>query len=136
MQPSPATLRPGQMGDDVAEIPAPLSYAIIRLFSWRRVLSPDAKPGSLMNTQKDTPPDLHHRIHNFWQYLKRSHKGTFYKLSPKHLQRCVDEFAGRQNIRELDTVEQMEDLADGLEGKRLRYRDLIAPNGLSSGARA
>ena len=23
--------------------------------------------GRLLNTQEDTPPDLHHRIHNFWQ---------------------------------------------------------------------
>ena len=75
-------------------------------------------------------------IESLWSMLKRSHKGTFHKLSPKHLQRYVDEFAGRQNVRELDTEEQIEALADGLEGKRLRYNDLIAPNGLSSGARA
>ena len=31
--------------------------------------------------------------------LKRAHKGTFHKMSPKHLQRYVDEFAEKHNIR-------------------------------------
>ena len=75
-------------------------------------------------------------IESFWSMLKRAHKGTFHKISPKHLQRYVNEFAGRENIRELDTLAQMAALAEGLAAKRLRYRDLIAPNGLPSGARS
>ena len=47
----------------------------------------------------------------------------------------VDEFAGRHNIHPMDTIGQMRDVACKLEGKRLEYRDLIAPNGLASGAR-
>ncbi len=39
--------------------------------------------------------------------LKRAHKGTFHRLSPKHLQRYVDEFAGRHNQRDRDTIDQM-----------------------------
>ena len=74
-------------------------------------------------------------IESFWAMLKRAHKGTFHKMSPKHLQRYVDEFAGRHNIRRSDTMDQMMALAEGMAGKRLRYRDLIADNGLSSGAR-
>ena len=67
--------------------------------------------------------------------LKRAHKGTFHKLSPKHLDRYVQEFAGRHNIREQDTINQLESISEGMNGKRLRYRQLIANNGLSSGAR-
>ena len=67
--------------------------------------------------------------------LKRAHKGTYHKMSPKHLQRYVDEFAGRHNSRELDTLDQMSAVAKGMDRKRLRYRDLIADNGLDSGAR-
>ena len=67
--------------------------------------------------------------------LKRAHKGTFHKLSPKHLQRYVTEFAGKHNVRNSDTLAQMT-AAAGLVGKRLLYRDLIAPNGLASGARS
>ena len=68
--------------------------------------------------------------------LKRAHKGTFHKLSPKHLDRYVQEFAGRHNLREQDTIDQLGTLQSGMEGKRLRYRTLIASNGLASGTRA
>ena len=74
-------------------------------------------------------------MESFWSMLKRAHKGTFHKLSPKHLQRYVDEFAGRHNLRNADTIDMMTALTAGMGGKRLRYRDLIAPNGLDSGAR-
>ena len=65
-------------------------------------------------------------VESFWSMLKRAHKGTFHRLSPKHLQRYVNEFCGRHNVRELDTIDQMRLLAKGLEGKRLRFADLIA----------
>ena len=75
-------------------------------------------------------------IESFWAGLKRAHKGTFHKLSPKHLDRYVKEFEGRHNSRDADTKEQMAQVAAGMAGKRLRYRDLIADNGLDSGARS
>ena len=68
--------------------------------------------------------------------LKRPHKGTFHILSPKHLDRYVQEFAGRQNLRDEDTIDIMGAVAPGMESKRLRYRELIANNGLASGARS
>ncbi len=74
-------------------------------------------------------------IESFWSMLKRAHKGVYHKLSPKHLQRYVNQFAGRHNFRDADTLAQMIAVTEGLAGKRLRYRDLIAPNGLDSGAR-
>ncbi|MDE0488551.1 MAG: IS1595 family transposase [Gammaproteobacteria bacterium] len=74
-------------------------------------------------------------VESFWSMLKRAHKGTFHKLSPKHLQRYVNEFAGRHNIRELDTLHQMAFMVRRLAGKRLQYAELIADNGLPSGAR-
>ena len=40
-------------------------------------------------------------VESFWSMLKRAHKGTFHKLSAKHLQRYVDEFAAKNNIRDL-----------------------------------
>jgi hypothetical protein len=73
-------------------------------------------------------------VESFWSMLKRAHKGTFHRLSPKHLQRYVSEFAGRHNVRELDTLDQMRLLAKGLEGKRLRFADLIADTGVSAAA--
>ena len=74
-------------------------------------------------------------VESFWSMLKRAHKGTFHKISPKHLQRYVDEFAGKQNIRELGTLDQMENTVARLVGRRLLHRNLIACNGLPSGSR-
>ena len=75
-------------------------------------------------------------IESFWAVLKRAHKGTFHKLSAKHLDRYVTEFAGKHNVRERDTIDQMVKIVTGMSGKRLRYGDLIADNGLDSGARS
>lgn len=72
---------------------------------------------------------------SFWSMLKRGYVGVYHKMSPKHLDRYVTEFEGRHNERESDTIEQMGAIIDGMGGKRLRYRELIVPNGLPSGAR-
>ena len=71
-------------------------------------------------------------VESFWSMLKRAHKGTFHRLSAKHLQRYVNEFAGRHNIRDLDTIRQMEHVVARMVGKRLMYRDLIAHTGQSA----
>ena len=65
-------------------------------------------------------------VESFWSMLKRAHKGTFHKISPKHLQRYVNEFAGRHGIRERDTIDQMQSVIAGMVGRRLMYRELIA----------
>ena len=64
-------------------------------------------------------------MESFWAVLKRAHTGTYHKISPQHLQRYVDEFAGRHNIRDRDTLDQMTAVIAGLVGKRLLHRDLI-----------
>ena len=65
-------------------------------------------------------------VESLWSMLKRGHTGTYHKMSVKHLHRYINEFAGRQNWRELNTIDQMSLLARGLDGKVLHYRDLIA----------
>ena len=81
--------------------------------------------------------DVHtNGIESLWSTLKRAHKGTFHKISPKHLDRYIQEFAGRHNLRDENTVDIMAAVATGMAGKRLRYTDLIADNGLDNGARA
>ena len=65
-------------------------------------------------------------MESFWSILKRGYQGTYHHWSPKHTDRYVAEFAGRHNVRDADTLVQMEHIAAGMMGKRLRYRDLIA----------
>ncbi len=65
-------------------------------------------------------------IESFWSMLKRAHKGVYHKISAKHLQRYVDEFAGRHGVRERDTIDQMQTVVAGMAGKRLSYRDLVS----------
>ena len=65
-------------------------------------------------------------VESFWSMLKRGYHGTYHQMSPKHLQRYVNEFAGRHNIREMDTLAQIQHVVAGMIGKRLMYRDLVA----------
>ena len=117
-----------------------------------------AEPGATLYTDEATAyggmPEFDHRpvnhsvgeyvrgqahingMESFWSMLKRAHKGTFHKISPKHLQRYVSEFEGKHNHRESGTLVQMRDTVARLVGRNLLYRDLIADNGLSSGARS
>ena len=74
-------------------------------------------------------------MESFWALMKRGYHGTFHKMSHKHLDRYTNEFAGRNNIRDFDTIDQMRALTAGMVGKRLTYAKLIAPNGYDSGAR-
>ena len=65
-------------------------------------------------------------LESFWALLKRGYHGTYHHMSVKHLERYINEFAGRFNDRPADTIDQMTHMVQGMEGKRLRYDDLIA----------
>ena len=47
---------------------------------------------------------------------------------PKHLDRYVNEFSGRHNVRPMDTEAQMTLMVQKSVGKRLTYAALIGPS--------
>ena len=87
----------------------------------------DFEHASVRHSVREYVKDQAHTngIESFWAMLKRGYYGTYHRMSEKHLQRYVTEFAGRHNIRSLDTIDQMAAVAKGMAGKRLRYRDLV-----------
>ena len=64
-------------------------------------------------------------IESFWSMLRRGYYGTYHYWSAKHMQKYVNEFSDRHNVRGLDTLKQMTVLAKGMNGKRLTYSSLI-----------
>ena len=64
-------------------------------------------------------------VESFWAMLKRGYYGTYHRMNEKHLDRYVNEFAGRHNVREMDTIDQMAFLAKGMVGKKLSYKELV-----------
>lgn len=78
--------------------------------------------------------DIKSGMESFWSLLKRGYYGTYHRMSPEHLQRYIDEFVGRHNIRGLDTIEQMEETAKGLVRKLLTYKMLTRKVGKTARA--
>ena len=69
-------------------------------------------------------------MESFWAMLKRGYYGMYHPMSPAHLQRYVDEFAGRHNNqRSADTEVQMRMMHQQMVGKRLRWRELAVGKG-------
>ncbi len=63
---------------------------------------------------------------SFWAMLKRGYRGVYHLISARHLDRYVGELAGCHNIREANTMKQMEAVATRMVGRRIMYIDLIA----------
>jgi len=74
-------------------------------------------------------------MESFRALMKRGYIGVYHKILPKHLDRHVSEFEHRHNIRGPDTVDQMINVVQGMLGKRLTCKHLIADNELDSGAK-
>ena len=58
--------------------------------------------------------------------MKCGYAGTLHHMSRKHLPCYVNEFAGRHNVRSLDTSDQPARMAQGSVGRRLPWREPVA----------
>ena len=65
-------------------------------------------------------------VESFWAVLKRTYHGVYHHISKKHLNRYVAQFAGKNNLRNMDTIDQMQHIVTGMVGRRLLYRELVA----------
>lgn len=62
-------------------------------------------------------------IENYFSIMKRGLKGIYQHVSPQHLRRYLCEYDFRYNSREITDKERMELALQGIEGKRLMYKD-------------
>lgn len=67
-------------------------------------------------------------IESVWAVLKRGVHGVFHHVSPKHLDRYVQEFSFRLNEGNVrhHTLTRLDSFVDATAGKRLTYKALIA----------
>ena len=73
------------------------------------------KHGAVKHSVGEYVRDMAHTngIESVWSMLKRAHK----KISPKHLDRYVQEFAAKHNIRDRDTIDQINAVVADMEGQ-------------------
>ena len=64
-------------------------------------------------------------IESVWAVLKREAMGTFHRMTPKHLQRYLDELAWKQSNLKKSPKYRMEYLALRMTGRTLPYQTLI-----------
>ncbi len=139
-----ATGRMAARAVDIADRPTLMDFLVEHTRSGATVYSAGASHYQRISFEHETVShtedygrgDIHTiSLESLWAMIKQAHKGTFHKLSPEHLDRYVQEFAGRHNLREQDTIDVMAAIAAGMQDKWLRYSELIAPNGRPNGSR-
>ena len=67
-------------------------------------------------------------IESVWAVLKRGIHGVWHHVSPKHLGRYVDEATFRLNAGNvaIHTNQRLDAFVDGVVGKRITYKEVIA----------
>ena len=77
------------------------------------------------NTGQYVQGDVHtNTLEGFWSQLKRGLNGVYHKVSPRHLQKYVDEFVFRYNTRHHTETSRFNLLLANISG-HLTYRELV-----------
>ena len=64
-------------------------------------------------------------MESFWGMVRCGYDSIYHHISEDHLHRYINEFAGRHNIRCMDTIEMMGEVAENMAGQRLTHKELI-----------
>lgn len=64
-------------------------------------------------------------IESFWAFIKRGYKGVYHQWSKKHLQRYINEYVARFNMRGISPFQRMCATIQGGYRKHLSYKELI-----------
>lgn len=72
-------------------------------------------------------------MENFWSLLKRSIRGTYVAIAPEHIDRYLDEFCRRFNLRKLTDAERFHRVIRHVVGRRLTYKELIGAQETEAG---
>jgi ISXO2 transposase-like protein len=75
-------------------------------------------------------------IESVFAVLKRGLHGVYHHVSPKHIERYVNEFTWRLNEGNVrrHSLERLDSFVDAVAGKRIKCRELIAENGKDGSA--
>ena len=65
-------------------------------------------------------------IESMWAMVKRGYRGTYHQWSKKHNDRYIAGFCSHQNMRDLDTADQLTKVVADIVEKRLTYQKFIA----------
>lgn len=63
-------------------------------------------------------------IENFWSHFKRGIYGIYHQISPKHMDKYIDEYEFRYNTRKMSERDRFDKMLT-LSNKRLTYAELI-----------
>ena len=64
-------------------------------------------------------------IESFWAIIKRGYKGVYHKWSKKHLQRYINEYVARFNMRNLSPIDRIKiSVINGID-RHLSYKELV-----------
>jgi transposase-like protein len=63
-------------------------------------------------------------VESFWALLKRGYYGIYHYMSPKHLNRYVNEFSFRHNTAKVGTMDFMDKTIEKMINCRITYKEL------------